>query len=57
MRTKNIDIEVTVSEASTLFAAVKTWQRQMNSTPYEEWKEAQAKNADALLDKLIKAGV
>lgn len=57
MKTKNISIEVTVSEGSTLFAAVKTWQRQMNSVPYEEWKGVQAKNTETLLDKLIKAGI
>jgi len=57
MKTKKISIEVTVSEASTLFAAVKIWQRQMNSVPYEEWKGVQAKNTEILLDKLTKAGI
>jgi len=57
MKTKKISIEVTVSEGSTLFAAVKIWQRQMNSVPYEEWKGVQAKNTETLLDKLIKAGI
>lgn len=57
MKTKKIEIEVTIKEASTLFAAVDAWKRQMNSTPYEEWKGTQAKNADALLYKLVKAGI
>ena len=57
MKTKKISIEVTVSGGSTLFAAVKIWQRQMNSVPYEEWKGVQAKNTERLLDKLMKAGL
>jgi len=57
MKTKKISIEVTVSEGSTLFAAVKIWQRKMNSVPYEEWKGVQAKNTERQLDKLMKAGL
>ena len=57
MKTKKISIEVTIKEASTLYVAVDAWKRRMNSTPYEEWKGVQSKNAETLLHKIIKAGI